>query len=428
MFHASNRSAVLVTGPRPGPPGEVMSKSRSAVPSRRWGPGGRELRHTLFLTLAVTVGLLTGVLVALAPPAGSAVPVWKVVSSPNPTGSTSALLSGVACPTPTNCTAVGQYYNATANGGIGFGAALVEHWNGKIWVVARSPSHDGDVLNAVTCPTPTNCMAVGSGDSSSRALVEHWNGNSWKIVSSPSPAGFSDEDLNGIACPTPTNCTAVGQYDVATANGGIATSKPLVEHWDGNSWKIVSSPSPAGFSNVFVNGVACPTPSNCTAVGFEFNDDPSGYLGKPLVERWNGKSWTFVSSPSRGLTTSGLNGVVCQTTTSCTAVGSLIEHWDGQSWAIVSSPRADLHGVACPTATNCTAVGLRPNSYYEHGNTLVEHWNSKSWTLVSSPNAPYSTLSELNGVACPTPTNCTAVGFGYTAVSEAETTLVERDV
>ena len=67
----------------------------------------------------------------------------------------------------------------------------------------------------------------------------------------------------------------------------------LIEHWDGASWAIVTSPntSPAP-ANILV-AVTCASASDCWAVGYDYDS-----VDQTLIERWDGTSWAIVSSPN----------------------------------------------------------------------------------------------------------------------------------
>jgi hypothetical protein len=57
---------------------------------------------------------------------------------------------------------------------------------------------------------------------------------------------------------------------------------PLVEHWDGTSWSVVSSPDP--HINRALEGIAAISTSDIWAAG------------SAGIENWNGTSWSLVSS------------------------------------------------------------------------------------------------------------------------------------
>jgi hypothetical protein len=260
--------------------------------------------------------------------------------------------------------------------------------------------------------------------------MEHWNGHTLSIMTSPKPTGSTMTFLNGVTCPTTTSCFAVGSYDLPGAQ------KALVEHWNGSHWSIMPSPNPIGPIGTATNldGVSCPSPHSCFAVGrFSF-----AFATSSLVEHWNGSYWSIMTRPNpTGSTFTSLAGVSCPSTTSCFAVGSyggngpapksLLERWNGSTWGVMNSPNSPsyvtLHGVSCPNTTNCYAVGYYDNNNFPVVKSLVEHWVHGSPWSTMTSSNP-STDTELVGVSCPSTTSCFAVGHYYTA--SATFSLVER--
>src|SRR5689334_2128594 len=87
------------------------------------------------------------------------------------------------------------------------------------WTITpHRKASDRDVLLGVSCPTATRCVAVGAqgtGDSlygGTASLAEHWSGDHWSVVSTPNPSGAAYVSPNAVDCPTPTSCFAVGSY------------------------------------------------------------------------------------------------------------------------------------------------------------------------------------------------------------------------
>jgi hypothetical protein len=404
-----------------------------------------QLRRTL-MTAAVAVGLIAGVLVVVAPPAG-ATPGWSAVPSRNPGGYGQVYLYGVSCPSTTSCFAVG--FDNPPSGPL-FEAALIEHWNGHAWSIMSSPRPtraSEASLRGVACPSATSCFAVGSfatrhARQVNETLVEHWNGHTWSIMTSPNPTGSGNNFLNGVSCRSTTSCFAVGSTREPD-------SRTLVEHWNGHKWSIGPSPNPTGVQDDSLGGVSCPSTTSCVAVGFA--QLSSG--NEALLEHWNGHRWSITPGPDPDPTgiDADLAAVSCSSTTSCVAVGSsrdypaeqsLVEQWNGHRWSISPSPnpaRATstmLGGVSCPLPTQCFAVGTfsrdvlsGPQGTSSVEQTLVEHWDGHAWSIMTSPNpsrAPgYGTL-VLNGVSCHRAASCFAVGdFGGNA-GDARATLIER--
>ena len=173
------------------------------------------------------------------------------------------------------------------------------------------------LLYGVSCPSATGCFAVRfyqpSLGAPLRTLVEHWDGNSWSVTTSPTPVGSLPATLARVSCPTITSCFAVGSY--SPPGGGF---KSLVERWDESSWSVMSSPKPPS-TKTFATDVSCPRTTSCVAVGQYFR----GTTGKTLVEAWNGAGWSLAANPNPAASTnSWLTSVSCPTPTSCFAVGT----------------------------------------------------------------------------------------------------------
>ncbi len=74
----------------------------------------------------------------------------------------------------------------------------------------------------------------------------------------------------------------------AWAVGGVfaaGAGHPLIEHWNGGSWRLVPSPAPAGS---VLYGVAATSARNAWAVGTIRTGPPRAHL-TPLIVHWNGK-------------------------------------------------------------------------------------------------------------------------------------------
>ncbi len=389
------------------------SSHRRSIPR-----GSGRLSLVMFV---VSIALASGGPVA-ASPSADASPVWSIVSSPTPTGARYASLTWVSCPTTTSCFAVGYAGGTTSEG-------LFEHWNGRSWTLLPNPP--SAYLRGLSCPNSTSCFAVGY--TAVGSAVDHWNGSSWSIMHTPTPGGTGPVTLYGVSCHSTTFCFAVG------TSGPNRSQRALVEHWNGRGWSITPSPNPPGAPSVDIKGVSCPSTTSCFLVG----DDSS--QGRSLVEHWNGTRWSITTSPNRaGEMGNDLNAVSCPSTTSCFAAGitasggianvykSLVEHWDGRSWSIMTSPnpaksfQTQLFGVSCHGTTSCFAVGGEgSNAGGEPGNTFVEHWNGSGWSIMASRNPSGTPGNVLNAVSCPGTTSCFAVGQANYAGS-APRGLIER--
>ncbi len=240
-------------------------------------------------------------------------------------------------------------------------------------------------------------------------LVEHWNGTSWSVMSSPSPYPYPGAFLNGITAVSANDVWAVGYYNVDPG-----PSHTLVEHWNGTAWSVVSSPNVGTHENS-LSKVAAVSANDVWAVGY-YDEFGSGFR-RTLVEHWDGIQWSVVPSPSIGLANNELLGVAAISTNDVWAVGyypdtrtlTLVEHWDGTSWSVVSSPNPGtgnnyLYGVAVVSATDVWAVGSSANGSGVN-QTLVEHYATLCGTPTSTPTNTFTPTNTPTSTATSTPTN-----------------------
>ncbi len=289
--------------------------------------------------------------------------------------------------------------------------------SGPGWSIVGSPNVNTARINelrSITCASLADCWAVGrAGGDTYGTLIQHWDGHSWAIVNSISPGPGSDE-LNGVTCVSSTDCWAVGfDYDNSHGNG---IYRPLIERWDGLSWSVVPSADLGTNAIAYLHGITCISSAQCWAVGFyaEAPGPPNWY--RTLVERWDGNTWTIVPSPNFNETQNhALFDVTCTSVTDCWAVGgilwaqSLIEHWDGASWTIVSSS-SPANGTLNSVACPSKADCWAVGYYTDSGgyHSLIKHWNGTFWSVVPQFTAPQPNL--LYGVSCLSNSDCWAVG------------------
>jgi hypothetical protein len=242
-----------------------------------------------------------------------------------------------------------------------------------------------NLLQSVAATSASNAWTVGEYDtgSATKTLIMHWNGSSWKQVSSPNPSSF-DSQLFGVAAISAKDAWAVGVF----CNGH--TYHTLIVHWNGSSWKQVPSPSPAGSSgHNLLEKVAATSASNAWAVGL-YGATGSESNTKTMILHWNGKAWKQVSSPNPS-------------------------HNDDE-----------LYGVSATSAKDTWAVGYSvppppPGRLSSSLHTLLLHWNGTKWTRVASPNVKGSDFNEPLSVAASSSTNAWSVGNFNNSSSETQT-------
>lgn len=276
---------------------------------------------------------------------------------------------------------------------------------------------------------PRNVLALllAGGLVLPQAVSAQASSPSWSTVRGT--VGPSFIPAQAYCIPHSTDCIAAGNFD------GQARIK---DNFAGK-WAIApgSSPATGQFYGSYLNGISCTSVSFCVAVG---GDAPSSAPNKvePLVETFNGTSWTFqeldVSTPN---TDYSLEAITCLSATDCIAVGgvaeganfshTLIETFDGTAWTPTFIPNpgiykhfiAELDGVSCMRQDDCVAVGLYAVNENEgvqgFSETLTSHgWSRTATPVLSRSNAPFA-------VSC-SAVSCVAVGDRYGQTQ----TLIER--
>ncbi|MHB1547629.1 MAG: WD40/YVTN/BNR-like repeat-containing protein, partial [Acidimicrobiales bacterium] len=146
---------------------------------------------------------------------------------------------------------------------------------------------------AIACPSVAACVAVGGANNGLGGVILTTTdgGHTWEETG---PTGVGT--LAAVACPSTSDCTAVGYGSiVTTTDGGITWTSERV---------------PSGVE--YLNGIACFSVSDCTAVG---GGDTAGGVAIATTNR--GGTWSRETIPG----VEGLNGVACPSASDCVAVG-----------------------------------------------------------------------------------------------------------
>ncbi len=178
----------------------------------------------------------------------------------------------------------------------------------------------------------------------------------------------SGEDFSRIAAISPENVWVLGD---AVSGTQVA---PLLNHWDGTSWSRVST---ADTSSLLGN-IQAKLNGNGLPVG--------GVFLQSLLAVSADDIWA-IGSVSETLVHKGENGGFESNGGSSS---TLIEHWDGHHWQIVANP----DGVPQGSNSLNSAVAISTNDIWAVGDTssstqlvsaLVEHWNGSHWSIVQLP-------------------------------------------
>ena len=366
-----------------------------------------------FVAVIALLALFLGGL-AVANPVSAVVDSATIVSAPSP-GTSFTSSRAISCVTASSCVAAGGYFSQAA----GKVQTLVLQWDGVSWthVPSLSPGSNDNYLFSVSCVSSSSCVAVGQyySGNDSPTFVLRWDGVSWTQMAAPSPSTIANR-LSSVSCVSASSCVAVGAYF-----DGNVVQRTFALRWDGVSWTLMTTPNNGAAANSLFS-VSCVSASSCIATGVY--DNGSGVY-QTLVLRWDGVSWTLLTSPNNGSGDNGLMSVSCVSSSSCVAVGyyvngsgeyqTLVLRWDGVSWTQVNSPNGgtnynQLTSVSCASESSCVAVGQSNNN--DPSRTLVLSWDGVSWALLTSPNNG-SANNSLDAVSCTSESSCVAFGSFY---------------
>ncbi|HKP51654.1 MAG TPA: hypothetical protein VJ183_03280 [Chloroflexia bacterium] len=233
---------------------------------------------------------------------------WKVIPSPN-VGAGESELTGVAALGSNDVWAVGSASKGP----------LVIHWDGEQWEVVPVPESRGK-LNKIVAITARDMWAVGS--SGGDTLTMHWDGAVWERIASPNIRSASLSDLVGILGPGNEELgnilegvSAVASDDVWAV--GYATDNwpgnrlpfewPIVMHWDGRTWSLITQPDSKMAYKVSDDEIAYQVQSSLHAVADRASHDVwavGSWNGMWPVEvtvvHWDGTEWIAIPCPASG--------------------------------------------------------------------------------------------------------------------------------
>jgi hypothetical protein len=257
------------------------------------------------------------------------------------------------------------------------GGNITAHWIGASWAQVAIPSTKADLAD-VSAFAAGDVWAVGTlshKDASPTALVLLWNGQSWATMPTP-PVSQANVSFTTVVAIAANNVWVAGSVNFYNEN----LVEPIVENWNGTTWSV----TPLPFPGAFIEKMAAVSATDIWVVGESVGGGTVQFL--PFSAHWNGTQWSQVTVPA--LTYGGrLAGVVALSAKNVWAVGS---------------------STLPPIYTN----SLKTVSYNPVQN-LIEHWNGKAWSINPSPNVGpidvYQT-NQLYAITALSATNLWAVG------------------
>ena len=337
----------------------------------------------------VTGLLIAGAAVLAGPAAHAAAPPWRTVPGPALPAGDSGSLAGVSMAGPSAGWAVG--FTLSSAQGANF-QPLIAHWNGRRWrsvPVALAAVTSGR-LDGVAALSPSDVWAVGAvsrANLSTAPLIARWNGRHWARVPAPSVPGYNFVRLLAVAAHSRADAWAVGE-----AQNTAGQLRPLIEHWNGRTWTLTPSPSQGKLS--YLSDVAVTPDGAAWAVGGSF-----GQLSRPFIVRWTGHAWvTAVTPGSRSqvelasVTAAGPAQVwaVGQATTAPSPTRPYALRWNGHQWRTTRMPSTGpaQDGQELISATPAGSGGLAAVGTDLGAATpgaLYARWNGHRWSVTARP-------------------------------------------
>jgi hypothetical protein len=215
----------------------------------------------------------------------------------------------------------------------------------------------------------------------------------WSIAAAANPPAPPAARLSAVACPTASECLAVGEL---TFFSGIAALRS-----DNGSWTSVPAQTPTRDTPQFFD-MSCATSTACFAVGQ--TGQPSDAI-HPLLEKWDGSRWRIVTPPKPAVARQArLTGVSCRGPSFCMAIGTYgmgkyfldtpySARWNGTHWSIIPTKKPEPHAtfsltnVSCWSPSGCFAVGNDSTSF-DGVVTFTERWDGTTWSIVPSASPP----------------------------------------
>jgi hypothetical protein len=199
--------------------------------------------------------------------------LWHVVPGASTTENSSLL--SVSAVSSNDIWAVGSSASSKKS------KALIEHWNGTSWqsVSGLVSGMSFDELSRVVALSDHDVWVVGNSFSQPtqiHPLIEHWDGKNWSALA---PTGLPKS-------------FAPNAISVLRANDIWISGAGTLAHWDGKNWQSLSDTSQKGLN--LLNVITILAHDNAWAAGFRVEAKSA----VPLIEHWNGSTWKAIDSPS----------------------------------------------------------------------------------------------------------------------------------
>ena len=301
---------------------------------------------------------------------------------------------------------------------------------------------DGDAeITSVSCTTAGNCSAGGEYEDASIRLqafvVTETDGRWGTAIEVPGTAALNTGGsawINSVSCTTAGNCSAGGAYVDASGHQQAF----VVTETDGTWDTAIQVPGTADLNtggSALVTSVSCAAAGNCTAGGKY--EDAAGHQQAFVVTETDGTWDPAIEVPGTATLNTGGNAettsVSCSTAGNCSAGGAyegasvqreaFVVTETGGRWgtaievpgtaALNKSGNAEILSVSCAAAGNCTAGGDYEDAAFLSQAFVATETDGRWGTAIEVPGTAdlnASGLAEITSVSCRSAGNCAAGG------------------
>jgi hypothetical protein len=409
-------------------------------------PRFRSTNKTVIRTGTRLTAAISVIAVAIAVPVGLAwastpIPSTSLLPLPMAAGPVpNAVADSIDCFAAGSCTAVGSYQDT-----IGITHAMAENLSSGMWTASpilaptQAPDYTFSDLNAVSCVSAGNCLAIGdfrvSTVQTEGFYAVETSGVWARGVALPVPVDAASNPAQttfvSVACLAGgTTCQMLGEYTTTTIPTSVHSVVDTYVFGTGLTGSPQEIAQLSGRDGIELESISCTSSTDCVAVGAQtaafssqatYVIESAGSWGSPTVLH-NSEDPT---NPAELLST-----ISCVSAGNCVAGGNWVnvegnvyaESYTeaGGTWGSandigepkqLTNPFVD--DISCvTTVSTCTIVGALSDSMGSlHAATaqmINGHWGQLAPAGVPSGSIPDH---ELIGVSCNAGVQCTAVGY-----------------
>jgi hypothetical protein len=217
-------------------------------------------------------------------------------------------------------------------------------------------------LGPVLAFSATNLWSVNdNGD------AEQFNGTKWAKTELPIdtglPKGSSQLIMSSISGSSPSDIWAAGT--ASTVGVRPSQAVPVLEHFNGTSWSNVSVPAPTSLRGGGLSDVVAISPTDAYAVA------------DGVILHWNGTAWTALNATTQtGAPVTASAIAALSPTDVWTATGNTLYNFNGTTWTSVPVPATTGLTPAGQTLEGPdAAAAVGPGTVWFVGNTFTAAGN-----------------------------------------------------